>query len=147
MRCLTASIAACVAASIDILAVVFSAPAADLQKAVRNPYTSAERKLDPQAESDTGSGASNQALFESLPEYDYLARPAKRTPRTAAALPEVSADGTVYTVRIKPGIVFTPHAAFKGKPRELTAHDYVYSIKRLYDPRLKSAWLFLVEGK
>jgi oligopeptide transport system substrate-binding protein len=121
--------------------------AADMKKVIRQGYQSAESKLDPQAESDAGSGAINNEIFEALLEYDYLARPAKLRPRTALSLPEVSADGRVYTLRIRPGIRFTPHAAFGGKPRELTARDYVYSIKRLLDPKLKSQWLFLVEGK
>ena len=40
--------------------------------------------------------------------------------------------------RIKPGIYFADDPAFKGKRRELVAADYVYSIKRHYDPRWKS---------
>ncbi|MBI1773459.1 MAG: heme-binding protein, partial [Burkholderiales bacterium] len=47
----------------------------------------------------------------------------------------------------QPGIMFTPDPAFKGKPRELTAEDYIYSIKRIYDPTVKSPWLFMFEGK
>ncbi len=121
--------------------------AADPRKVVRLAYQSAESKFDPQSESDAGSGAINDQIFEALLQYDYLARPAKLRPRAAEALPEVSADGTVYTLRVKPGIHFTPHPAFKGATRELTAHDYVYSIKRLLDPRHRSQWLFLVEGK
>src|SRR5262249_39970399 len=68
-------------------------------------------------------------------------------PRTASALPEVSADGRVYTLHLKPGIFFTPDPAFKGKRRELVAQDYVYSIRRLFDPKIRSQWLFPVEGK
>ena len=127
--------------------VAANSDAADMRKVIRLAYQSAESKLDPQAESDSASSAINNEIFESLLQYDYLARPAKLRPRTAVALPEISADGTVYTIRIKPGIFFTPHPAFNGKPRELTAEDYVYSIKRLLDPRLVSQWLFLVEGK
>jgi ABC-type transport system substrate-binding protein len=121
--------------------------AADPRKVLRLAFQSAESKLDPQAESDSGSGAINDNIFDALLQYDYLARPALLRPRTAAALPEVSADGTVYTVRLKHGIFFSPDPAFGGVPRELTARDYVYSIKRLFDPRLRSQWLFLVEGK
>ena len=120
---------------------------ADPRKVVRTAFPSAESKLDPQAESDEASGAINDHIFDSLLEYDYLARPAKLRPRAATALPEVSAKGTVFVLHVKPGIRFTPDPAFGGKPRELVAEDYVYSIKRLMDPRLKSAWLFLVEGK
>ena len=121
--------------------------AADMRKVLRLAFQSAESKLDPQAESDSGSGAINDNIFDALLQYDYLARPARLQPRTAAALPEVNADGTVYTLRVKPGIVFSPDPAFGGKPRELTAADYVYSIKRLLDPKLRSQWLFLVDGK
>ena len=31
-----------------------------------------------------------------------------------------------------------PNPAFKGKKRELVAQDYVYSLKRFFDPALKS---------
>jgi oligopeptide transport system substrate-binding protein len=134
---------ACLAA----LAFLSAAEAADMHKVVRASYPSAESKFDPSAESDEASGTINDQIFDSLLEYDYLARPAKLRPRTAAALPEVSADGRVYTIRIKPGIYFAADPAFKGAKRELTAQDYVFSIERMWDPRLRSQWLFLVEGK
>ena len=46
-------------------------------------------------------------------------------------MPEVSADFTVWTVRLQPGICFADDPAFKGKPRELVAADYVYAFKRI----------------
>ncbi|XLM22020.1 ABC transporter substrate-binding protein, partial [Chromobacterium piscinae] len=54
------------------------------------------------------------------------------------AMPTVSADGLTYTFHLKKGIYFAPDPAFKGKKRELTAADYVYSIKRLSDPTVAS---------
>jgi oligopeptide transport system substrate-binding protein len=137
---LAAIVLACAAMALD-------AGAADPAKVVRTAYTSAESKLDPQAESDEASGAIIDHIFDSLLEYEYLVRPAKLRPRAAAALPEVNAQGTVYVLHVKPGIHFTPDPAFKGRRRELTAQDYVYSIERLCDPKLRSQWLFLVEGK
>src|SRR5258708_17838448 len=94
------------------------AEAADARKVIRVAYPSAESKLDPQAESDEASGGISDNIFDSLLEYDYLARPARLKPRAAVALPEMNADGTVYTLRVKPGIYFTPDRAFKGKSRE-----------------------------
>src|SRR5258706_5302807 len=129
------------------LSLVSVVEAADPRKVVRTSYPSAENKLDPQAESDEASAAISAAIFDSLLEYDYLARPAKLKARAAAALPEVNAAGTVYTLKVKPGIYFTPDPAFKGARRELTAADFVYSIKRLLDPKLRSQRLFLVERK
>ncbi len=62
-------------------------------------------------------------------------------------MPEISADGKIWTIRLKPGIHFTPDAAFGGQARELTAADYVYSLKRLIDPAVRSPYIFLVEHK
>ena len=49
-------------------------------------------------------------------------------------------------MRIRPGIFFQDHPAFGGRKRELVAQDYVYSIKRVYDPRLKSPRVYLLEN-
>jgi ABC-type transport system substrate-binding protein len=138
---------AAAALAVLVAAAALECAAADPRKVVRTAIKSAESKLDPQAESDEASGSINESIFDSLLQYDYLARPAKLRPRTAVALPEINAAGTVYLLRVKPGIYFTPDPAFKGKRRELTAEDYVYSLKRLMDPVVKSQWLFLVEGK
>ena len=137
------------AAALLALALAFAAPALaqpDPRKVIRTPYPSAESKLDPAAESDEASGSISHAIFDPMLGYDFLARPARLVGNTAS-LPEVTDDGATFTLRIRPGIFFTPDPAFGGQPRELTAHDYVYSIKRLLDPKLRSQWLFLVEGK
>ena len=68
-------------------------------------------------------------------------------PLTAEALPQVTDDGRTYTIRLRQGIRFAPDAAFKGEPRELVAEDYVYSFKRLMDPKIHSPWTWLLEGK
>ena len=72
-----------------IAAAAFNVPAADMNKVLRTAYRTGESKLDPQAESDEASGIILDQIFDSLLEYDYLARPAKLRPRAAAALPEV----------------------------------------------------------
>ncbi len=79
--------------------------------------------------------------------YDYLARPSKLVPLTAEALPQITDNGKTYTIRLRKGIYFTPDPAFKGQKRELVADDYVYSLKRLVDPKIRSPWALLVEGK
>ena len=66
-----------------------------------------------------------------------ILRPPTPVPRTAAALPVVSADGKTWAIKVKPGIFFTDDPAFRGKRRELVAEDYVYSIKRYIDPNLR----------
>ena len=93
--------------------------------------------LDPQQLQDTYSNIVARSIFESLYEWSYFGSPPQMVPNAAAGPPELSADGLTWTIRIKPGIRFTDDPAFGGKPRELTADDYVYSIKRSLDPNLR----------
>ena len=103
--------------------------------------------LDPaQINSITGANIIEN-IVEPMLRYDYLARPLQLMPNTLVAMPEVSEGGRVYTCRIKPGILFAPDIAFKGKPRELTAADYAYSIRRLFDPQFLSSQFFVIDGK
>jgi ABC-type transport system substrate-binding protein len=107
-------------------------------RVLRYAFPVAETGFDPAQVSDLYSATVIAHIFDSPLQYDFLARPARLQPATAAALPEVSADGMTIRVRIRPGIFFADDPAFGGKPRELTAADYVYSIKRHYDPRWRS---------
>jgi oligopeptide transport system substrate-binding protein len=86
-------------------------------------------------------------IFDSLYVGDYLARPYRFVPGVAAAMPEISADGRTWTIHIKPGIYFSDDPVFNGRKRELTAADFVYSWKRLVDPRVRSPSADLVKGK
>jgi ABC-type transport system substrate-binding protein len=93
--------------------------------------------LDPQQYDDSPSFDVLRALYEGLYEYDYLASPTRLAPCTATALPVITDGGRTWTMHVKPGIYFSPDPAFKGKRRELTAADYVYSLKRWIDPNLR----------
>jgi ABC-type transport system substrate-binding protein len=115
-----------------------AAHAADPNKVLRYAFEIAETSFDPPRISDLYSNVVNGAMFDAPLAYDYLARPSKLRPNAAVALPEVSADGLTYTVRIRPGIYFADDPAFKGRKRELVAADYVYSMKRVLDPKLRS---------
>jgi ABC-type transport system substrate-binding protein len=123
-------------------------PKAPAQEKVLHMFLStSETGLDPAVASDNATLSLLENVFDPLLRYDYLARPAKLRPNTATAMPEVSRDGLTYTFHIRPGIHFTPDPAFKGVKREMTAQDYVYSIKRLYNPALKSPWAYMFDGK
>ena len=117
------------------------------EKTLHWVFSAAETGFDPAGVHDYYSGTLIEAIFETLLTYDYLARPAKLVPLTATALPEISADGLTWTLKIRSGIRFAPDAAFQGKPRELTAADYAYALKRLIDPKIRSPYAFLVEHK
>ena len=128
------------------LAAAIPAPAADPDKVFRYAFPIAETSLDPQRISDLYSNILNSSMFDAPLKYDYLARPLRLRPNTLASMPEISADGLTYTLRVKPGIHFADDPVFKGRKRELVAEDYAYSIKRLMDPKLAAPLLAEVEG-
>jgi ABC-type transport system substrate-binding protein len=142
---------ACLAAAFALAAAPDPSPAqaprADPAKTLRVMIPVAETGFDPQATSDLYSSHVERAIFDPLYAWDYLARPYRIVPNTAAAMPEISADGRVWTIRLKRGIHFADDPAFNGRPRELTAHDYVYAWKRLLDPRMRSPYLWYLNGK
>ena len=116
-------------------------------KVLRYALTTPISSLDPAFVSDVPTVAVISQIFDTLYSYDYLARPARVRQNTAAALPEVSADGRVLTIRVRPGIHFADDPAFGGRKRELTAADYAYSLKRHWDPKVKSPSLYLVASR
>ncbi|MFO1323160.1 MAG: ABC transporter substrate-binding protein [Burkholderiales bacterium] len=139
--------AAIVVALAFSLAGSFSAEAADPRKVFRDVFPVAETGFDPAAVHDLYSAGVVRAIFETLYTYDYLARPAKIVPQLADGMPQVADNGKTYTVKLRRGVNFSADPAFGGKKRELTADDVVYSFKRLADPKLRSPYSFLIEGK
>ena len=128
------------------------APASDAPRGdtaprvLRYAFPIAETGFDPAQISDLYSRAVAAGIFDAPLTYAFLERPARAVPNTAAAMPEISDDQTTFTFRIRPGIHFQDDPAFEGRPRELTAADYVYAIKRHYDPKYKSPNLFQLEN-
>lgn len=124
-----------------------AAAAADPNKVLHVAFEAADDGFDMARTFNLYSGWVSEAINETLLTYDYLARPAKLTPLTAEAMPEVSDGGKTFTFHIRKGIYFTPDPAFKGVRRELTAQDYAYSIKRLLDPANRAPSANMVQGK
>ncbi|MBL8520779.1 MAG: bicyclomycin resistance protein [Betaproteobacteria bacterium] len=122
------------------------AQSAGADKVLRYAFEVAETSFDPHKVSDVYSSIVNKGMFDTPVRYDHLARPLKLVPNTLAAMPEISPDYRVYTLRIRPGIFFADDAAFGGRKRELVAEDFVYSFKRLFDPQLLATQLGEVEG-
>ena len=123
-----------------------TAHAAEPPKTFRYAWQIAETTFDPQKIIDLYSNIAANAMFDTPVKYDYLARPLKLIPNTLTALPEITDGGRTLTMHVKPGIYFADDPAFGGKKRELVAEDYVYSIKRLLDPKLAAPLLSEVEG-
>ena len=127
-----------------------AAPARSGPKVLRMAFPTAEAGFDPPRVGDTTSFAVLGAIFEAPLTYDYLARPALLKPNTAVALPEVSDNFRRFVVTLRPGIFFADDPAFggpdPGKGRELVAQDYVYSVKRFYDPAITTERLYVFEN-
>jgi ABC-type transport system substrate-binding protein len=120
---------------------------ADPSKVIRMAFDAADDGFDLVRTPNAYSNWIGDAIFERLLTYDYLARPAKLVPMVAQAVPEAADGGKTYVFHIKKGVYFTPDAAFKGVRRELTAADFVYTLKRSLDPQLRSPIAGFLEGK
>ena len=114
-------------------------------KTYRHAMDGAPGSLDPAQAASIYANFIVVNLYDTLYRYKYLARPYQLQPNLAAAMPEVSADGLTLTIRIKRGVFFIDDPAFEGAAgREVNARDFVYSIKRHFDPqtRAQGAWLW-----
>ncbi len=114
------------------------------------PIVEKIKGLDPMNASDLYSGVQSAYAFEGLLEYHYLKRPYQLMPNLAEAMPTVSSDGLSYTFKIRKGVVFQDDPSFvetAGKGRELIAEDFVYSWKRLADPKNLSEGWWIFDGK
>jgi len=145
------SLGGCSGTSPDGGAVVSSATSpvksTDGNKVVRMAFPVAESGFDPVTAHDLYSSIIIDGIFDTILTYDYLAEPARLVPKIATEMPLIEDGGKLYTVKLKKGVYFSPHEAFAGKKRELTARDVVYSFKRHYDDSLKPVWRFLIDGK
>ena len=107
--------------------------------------------LDPQLADDTISVGVVENLFLQLTNYD---------PHTAQIVPEaanrweISADGLTYTFHLRTDLPWVKHnptigsttqeVDAQGNPRFLTAHDFVYGIRRACDPNTGSYYSTVV---
>ncbi|MCA1809339.1 MAG: ABC transporter substrate-binding protein [Lentisphaerae bacterium] len=105
------------------------------------------RGFDPVGAGDVASSLAISRIYEGLLQYAYLDRPYRLEPCLAEGWPEISPDRLIYTFRVRQGIHFQDDPCFTatgGQGRELTADDFVYSIKRVADLKNSSTgyWAF-----
>ncbi len=114
-------------------------------KIYRHAMDGAPGSLDPAQAASLYANFLVVNLYDTLYRYKYLARPYQLQPNLATAMPEISEDGLRLIIRIKKGVHFIDDPAFEGGiGREVKAADFVYSIKRHFDPdtRAQGAWLW-----
>ena len=133
----------------SVAAVALAVPthATDMNKTLRVAFMTDVTGFDPQATNDAYSGYVNNALFDTMYVFDYYVRPMKPVGSIAESLPEISADGLTWKIKIRKGQYFSDDPVFKGKKRELVADDLVFSWKRMLDPKMASPNLWHIDGK
>ena len=130
-----------------LVAFALPAQATDMNKTVRIAFLADVTGFDPQAGNDAYSGYVNNEMFDTMYVFDYYVRPFKIVGSIAESLPEISTDGLTWKIKIRKGQHFSDDPVFKGKKRELTADDLIYSWKRLLDPKIRSPQLWQIDGK
>jgi oligopeptide transport system substrate-binding protein len=114
-------------------------------KTFRYSLDQAPSSLDPVQAANVYANHVVLNAYDTLYAYKYLARPYQLKANLADGWPEISPDLLTYRIRIKQGVRFQDDPAFAGgKGRELVAADFVYSLKRQFDPknRPQGAWLW-----
>jgi ABC-type transport system substrate-binding protein len=117
-------------------------------KTYRHAMDQAPTSLDPTQAANVYANHVVVNAYDTLYAYKYLARPYQLKPNLAADVPAVSADGLLYTIRIKQGVRFIDDPCFPdGQGREVVAEDLVYSIKRQFDPKNQPQGAWLWQGR
>ncbi len=114
-------------------------------KVYRHAMDGAPSTIDPVQASNIYANTVVLNAYDTLFRFKYLARPYTVTTNLAAGMPEISDDGLIYRIRIRPGVHFIDDPAFEGGiGREVVAEDFVYSLKRHFDAsqRPRGAWLW-----
>jgi ABC-type transport system substrate-binding protein len=120
----------------------------DATTVYRHAMDGAPTSLDPAHASSLYANFLAVNLFDTLYRYKYLARPYRLEPNLADGMPDVSGDGLIYTIRIKPGVQFIDDPAFpEGRGRAVRAADVVYSILRHFDPKTRSQGAWMWQGR
>ncbi len=89
----------------------------DGRKIYRHSEDGKPTSLDPIKASTLYSNMMAVNIFDTLYAYKYLKRPYELKPNLAEAMPEISADGLTYTIKIKPQVYFTDHKSFNEGTR------------------------------
>ncbi|MGI9014949.1 MAG: ABC transporter substrate-binding protein [Phycisphaerales bacterium] len=128
-----------------IISLALSPPVARDTKTFYEAYWNTVNTFDPVKAYDTVSNLMVDQSLEGLFEYDGDKWNFDIIPCLASELPEISNDGTVYIIRIRPNVRYSttwwddasdewkPVEPWGDTPRHVTAHDFVFSMKRLCD--------------
>ncbi len=102
----------------------------------------AVKSLDPALADDLAGRDLTALCYDTLLQYDYLARPYKLIPSMITKMPEISADKRSYTFELRDDLFFVPEE--NQAPLPVTAEDVRFSILRIADVRNYSPvyWIY-----
>ena len=107
--------------------------------------------MDPIKAESAGANRAVALVYETLVEYDYLARPYALKPYLLKELPEVDESGKIYRCTLRDDIFFGPSIYLgdgkESTSRAITSDDVIYSLKRLADAKLASPGYWTIAGK
>ncbi|MBY0413636.1 MAG: hypothetical protein K2Q18_05705 [Bdellovibrionales bacterium] len=108
--------------------------------------TSELSTLDPVNSYDNVSGSVIYNIYEQLYDYHYLNRPYELKPLLAEGMPVIENQGKRYVIKLKKNVRYHDHPAFNGKPRTVTAQDFITQFKRLSFAPLNSTGWWVLDG-
>ena len=102
---------------------------------LRIEWPTGTNTMDPALAYETQTFQLLQAVCANLFNLPDKPGPAgeRPTPEVAQSLPTISADGTTYTFKIRPGFRFSPPS---NEP--VTAQTFKFSLERAFNPKMKS---------
>ena len=108
------------------------------------------KTLDPALADDLASRNMAGALFDTLLEYDYLARPYQLKPSMLAKMPEAKNGNRSFVCTLRDDLYFVPDKCFGSNDlpaRKVRSSDVVFSLLRIADGSLHSPVYWLLRGK
>ncbi len=139
-------------------------PKSDARRAIHYRILAEDPKtLDPTVSYTNTEAYVVDVIYPSFFQYNYLKiDPVELEPNLGAEMPtredyvfeaeedgqKVRKTGEVWTFRIREDLRFQDDPCFEGgKGRKVTAHDFIYSFKRMGDPAMHSPVLGFVQDK
>ena len=105
------------------------------------------RGFDPVRVCDANSATVIEAIFERLLTYDYLARPAKLVPMAAEGDARSHRERPDLHVQHPQGHAFHARPRVQGRAARADRAGFRLLVLRFVDPKNRSPYAFLVEGK
>ncbi len=120
------------------------------QNIVHTATATMVKTLDPALADDLASRNMAGALYDTLLEYDYLARPYQLKPSMLKSMPVMRDGGRSYSFTLRDDLVFVEDKCFGSNDRQarkVRSSDVVFSLLRIADGSLHSPVYWLLRGK